>query len=159
MNETGRRHGLALLAQAEVTVPYLSPAQLVPVWQRMRASPCFRRLDARQRAWFELVEATGRRDGPAMASGANAILAKGYAGKRADWRRFAVMAGMLGYIVSGKPGTSFAFWTRHGPDVLSVDEPDLDFRLLFTLTGQPRKAAEPTHSAAVDQPLLARPGD
>ena len=44
----------ALLAQAETTVPYLSSTQLVPIWQRMRASPCFKRLDARPIATLSL---------------------------------------------------------------------------------------------------------
>jgi hypothetical protein len=128
----------ALLSQAESLVPYLSPEQLEPIWKQMESQRCFERLTPKQRDWLALVKAVGRRDAPQMASRAQHLLKMGYATERPDWGRFAVMAGMLGYIAAGKPGHSFILWANHGSKLIAMD--DVDFRLLFALAGQEPKA-------------------
>jgi hypothetical protein len=85
-----------------------------------------------------------------MASRAKHLLETGYAGERRGWGRFAVMAGMLGYIAEGRPGQSFVLWVNHGGDLVDMD--DVDFRLLLALAGRdpkapPRQGNDPLHAA------------
>jgi hypothetical protein len=41
---------------------------------------------------------------------------------------------MLGNIVRGRPGEAFLVWARHGQEIIPLDTPPADARLLLSLT-------------------------
>jgi hypothetical protein len=125
----------SLLEQAGRLVPHLAANEVEPVWQRLEAASCFPKLSQRQRAWFQLVRDISRRDAGAMADQATRVLESGYTGRQASRIRFAVMAGMLGYLARGMPDQAAALWEHYGTEVLPAANPPLEVRLLLAMAG------------------------
>ena len=44
------------------TTPHLAPGDLTSIWEAVRNSPCYSRLDAQQHAWVDYLETLARRD-------------------------------------------------------------------------------------------------
>jgi spermidine synthase len=66
---------VAVRAVSDATASYLAPAELEPVWRRVRASPCYAVMPAGVQIWADLSAALARRDAPAIAGLGAALLA------------------------------------------------------------------------------------
>jgi spermidine synthase len=135
-----------LLKLGETIVPYLSKEELEPVWKRLEGTPCFARLTDKQREWYLLVRAVGRREGERMAGHAKTILSRGWATRSVEDARYAVMAGLLGHVAKGTPGQGFMLWLQHGQRILPLES--MDARLLIGLTAAGNQPAERVASQA-----------
>jgi spermidine synthase len=141
----------AMVQLAGFLTPYLPPEELAPIWRRLEREPCFKHLTRKQRAWFDLVQAVGRRDPDAMASQAERLLDEGDAAGAAPRVRYAVLSAMLGHIVRGTPGKAWLLWAKHGSRLMPMDNPPLDARLLLALTGPESHFAKRGRKSKTDQ--------
>ena len=64
----------SMVSVAQDVNPRLPPAMALQIWRGVAASACARKLDANQRRWIELFEASARRDAELMATHALALL-------------------------------------------------------------------------------------
>jgi hypothetical protein len=64
----------AVVTISDLTSPYLPASELQPIWDRVRASPCYRTLETEQRRWIDLLSATAARDVNAVAELGDALL-------------------------------------------------------------------------------------
>jgi len=73
--ESGQGEWLAAVRSiSDATAPYLTPEELEPIWDRVRAGACYRAASAGPRAWVDLSAAIARRDAPQIARLATALL-------------------------------------------------------------------------------------
>jgi spermidine synthase len=123
----------ALIDLASATVPYLTPGELEPMWRKLEAQRCFARLSEPQRDWLGLARAIGRRDAPMMAALSRRVLERPETGGNLVRTRYAVMSGMLGHIVSAQTGQAWLLWEQFGSQVIPIQAPPLEGRLLLSL--------------------------
>ena len=90
----------SMVSVAQDANPRLAPATAVEIWRNVAASPCARKLDAEQRRWIELFEASARRDADRMAATALPILA-GRQGLRTAESEYAFFAAVTALACRG----------------------------------------------------------
>ena len=83
-----------------VSAPYLNAQDTAVVFEKIRASPCWKGLDEASRLRIALFEAVSRRDADAMSQRANALLALTDANLVPE-RGYYVMAAMTGHLARG----------------------------------------------------------
>ena len=123
----------SLIDLAAAVNPHLSPDELESVWHKLERERCFFRLVGQQREWFGLVRAVSRRDATSMATLSERILEFPETVRNPSRVRYAVMSGMLGYIVKGEPDQALSLWAKFGSNVIPIDSPTLEARFLLSL--------------------------
>jgi spermidine synthase len=58
---------MAVRSISDLTAPYLTPAELEEIWNKITSSPCYRSAGAEQKTWLDLLTAISRRDTPDIA--------------------------------------------------------------------------------------------
>lgn len=95
-------------------VPYLSPEQLEQLFQRINTPSCVRHYSSSQRDFVSLLKAVGKQDPAHMARYAENLL-KDPKAVDADLLKYALSAGMLGSLSSGKIQDAQLLWKTYGP--------------------------------------------
>lgn len=103
----------AMFNIAKVTLPYLSPQELQPMWQKIEATACVQKLSDPYLQWLSLFKAVGDRDGNSMASHATAILERPAERQDRERYRYLVAAQLLGLLHQGNPREAKAVWDAH----------------------------------------------
>ena len=118
-------HSAVRVAQA--MNPYLATDDVLPVWSRIGAAPCFRGLEDSQRRWIALFRAVAARDAEVMARHAPVLLAtqRELSGEARD---YLLMAAMAGQIANGDKRAALELWKEYGERVRHPSAPV--FRLL-----------------------------
>jgi spermidine synthase len=114
----------SLLNVARTVNPYLAPDEAAPVWARFMAAPCYGALGDFQRRWVALFAAVAARDGKGAAALAAEILDT-QADLSREAREYLMVAGMAGHLSSGDRAGALGLWTRHEPQLRSVEKPVL----------------------------------
>ena len=128
-----------MLWAAEATLAYLPDTSLRSLWSTPAWAGCgLKDMDARTRVRFELFDAVARRDAAAM-------LALGSRGAQSadadlDWRRYALLAAMLGARALGKDAEADALWKKYQPGLYKGAETPGFVRYLVHWRGGPRPA-------------------
>jgi spermidine synthase len=117
---------------AETVNPYLAPDDAAAVWTRIEASACHAALGAAQKRWIELFHAVAMRDAPRMANLAAALMEEEPT-LGGEAREYALLAGLAGYVASGRRPEALAFWRRFGEGYARSALPA--FRLLLCHAG------------------------
>jgi len=126
----GEEEGIAdFYMVASLMSAYLKPGEIDAVWKAMEAMPCGRALTQRQRTWFTLFQAVGRRDPAAMKRTAKALLLQEPNIPQGPMR-YLVASAMLGSIALGDPEGSLQIWNGYRTKLYGTGEPSLIFRLL-----------------------------
>jgi len=118
-------HGAVRVAQA--MNPYLSPDDVMVVWSRIAASPCFGSLQEFQRRWIGLFLAVAARDAPGMARLGSLLLAS-QSELGAEAREYLLMAAMAGHIANRDKPAALGLWQSQAKQIRSAATPA--FRLL-----------------------------
>ena len=112
----------SLLNVARSMNPYLAPDEAAPVWARFMAAPCHGKLRDFQRRWIALFAALATRDGKGAAALAAEILDT-QADLSRDASEYLLVAGMAGQLASNDRAAALALWSKHEPQLRSVDKP------------------------------------
>jgi len=112
----------SLLNVARSMNPYLAPDEAAPVWARFMTAPCHGKLRDFQRRWIALFAALAARDGKGAAALAAEILDT-QADLSRDAREYLLVAGMAGQLASDDRAAALALWSKHEPQIRSVDKP------------------------------------
>ena len=112
-------HGL--LDVARIVNPFLPPEEAAAVWSRIQSSACYGTLREFQKHWIALYGAVAARDAKQMAALASGLLATQGLGREA--REYLVVAGMTGYLASGRPGEARALWTGNESELRNLGRP------------------------------------
>jgi hypothetical protein len=99
-----------------VTAPNLTAQDTAVVFERIRASPCWRGLDETSRTRIALYEAVSRREAGAMSQHASALLALKDP-ELVPERGYYVLAAMTGHLARGQRMEAAAVWQQHGPSL------------------------------------------
>jgi len=107
----------ALLAQllwaAENTLAYLGPRERLELWGEAKWLGCpLSQTSAAVRERFALFEAVARRDAAGMLALGEAVL--GVKNADADWKRYALLAAMLGARTLARDADAGRLWEAHG---------------------------------------------
>jgi predicted membrane-bound spermidine synthase len=108
---------------------YLNPGDLDAVWEALEAMPCARSLTRRQRIWFALFKAVGRRDAAAMEKTAKSLLLQESNIPQGPMR-YLVASAMLGALAQGDREGALTLWNEYRLKLYDSGEPGLIFRLL-----------------------------
>jgi len=114
-------------------VPFLRPEELDRVWSVLESGSCAASFGARERAWITLYKALGRRDGEAMAKGANEILVSERFLPSVP-TNYLIVTGMLGHILQEDFSGSLQFWQEYGKRAAGADQPTRLFQLLYAMS-------------------------
>jgi spermidine synthase len=90
----------AMVSLAEDVNPRVDPENAARLWKTVAASACAKKLDAAQRRWLELFEATARRDAQGMARGGLQILDESR-GRRNASSEYAFFSAVTGVAILG----------------------------------------------------------
>jgi predicted membrane-bound spermidine synthase len=115
------------LRVAQAVNPYLAPADLEALWDRVAAGRCYRTLLEFQQRWIDLFAAVAARDAARMAElGERLLGAQPELSNEA--REYLLMAAMAGHVASGGGPRALELWRGHGERILRSASPA--FRLL-----------------------------
>jgi spermidine synthase len=114
----------SLLNVARTLNPYLDADETAPVWARITGAPCYGALRDFQRRWIALHAAVAARDGRRAAALAAEILDT-QADLSREARDYLMLAGMAGHLSAGDRAAALALWSRHEPQLRSVEKPVL----------------------------------
>jgi predicted membrane-bound spermidine synthase len=110
---------------------YLKPGELDAVWKALEAMPCSRSLTRRQRNWFALFKAVGKRDAAEMEKTAKSLLLQEPNIPQGPMR-YLVASAMLGALAQGDQEGSLQLWNEYQSRLYGSGEPSLIFRLLVS---------------------------
>lgn len=105
----------ALFNTAKVTLPYLLPQELEPVWQKIALTACVQTLPSEYLQWLSLLRAVGNRDARNMASYAASLLEHPQERKDRERYRYLAAVQLLGLLHQGKQQEALAVWEKHAP--------------------------------------------
>jgi spermidine synthase len=108
-----------LFEVAAAMVPFLAADELRPVWDKLRASPCFSRLGEPQRRWVALFAAVSERDAAKMAELAEMLLERNDAAD-APRKDYLLAAAVIGRLTLGERDRVSALWRKFAGDVVST---------------------------------------
>lgn len=110
-------------------VPYLTSSESRALWKKLDASPCAGKLPPGEKAYVDLFKAIGNRNGGRMASTALALI-ENERDISPVRLKYAVAAGMLGYLGEDKKQDAAQMWSRYQPRIPAGKEPEFLFRFL-----------------------------
>jgi spermidine synthase len=129
-----------LLWLAEVTLPHLGARQRGELWSNPRWAGCpTASMAPVVRERFALFDAVARRDAAAMLKLGEAV-ARGGEDTGADWRRYGMLAALLGARVLGKDAEADALWDALGERVLAPEKNESYVTYLRKWRGGPLSA-------------------
>ena len=102
--------------------PYLPPGEAAAVWARIMSAPCYGALREFQRRWIALFAAVAARDAASSAALAGELLAT-QADLHREAREYLVVAGMTGYLASGKAAQARAIWANYESELRGGGKP------------------------------------
>jgi len=108
---------------------YLKRGELESVWKALEKRPCARSLTPRQRNWFGLFKAVGRRDPEAMERTAKTLLSQETKLPQGPLR-YLVASAMLGSLARGDREDSLQLWEEFRSQLYGSGESKMIFRLL-----------------------------
>jgi hypothetical protein len=111
----------SLVSVAEDVIPWLDRETAMRLWATIAASPCAKKLDAAQRRWIELFEASARRDAAGMARYGLQIL-ESVRGKRNSTSEYAFFAAAHGVALQGDLPLALGLVEKSG-DWVRIDGP------------------------------------
>ncbi|HET7729785.1 MAG TPA: hypothetical protein VFK48_07120 [Usitatibacter sp.] len=117
----------AVTAVSVIAIPSLDAAAVQPFFDRMRASPCARSLDAASRRRLELLQAINARDANAMWSLSTALLEDPIEAERPFYLMSALSAGIAG----GRIAESVALRDAHLPRVPARELETIQWKLVL----------------------------
>jgi predicted membrane-bound spermidine synthase len=139
---------------ADVTTPYLTPAELAPMWDEVARRGCLKTPNIETAAWLGLVRALSNRDPRAAAGLAEALLAESRLVKsNSDLFRHAFLAATVGRIASGEPARASANWDRHAARIYREKPVPAEAQLAGALIGR----SPPAPAAGQDPAAGASP--
>jgi spermidine synthase len=117
-------------------VAQLRPQELAQMFEAWVPPRCSAMLSEQQSQWLAFYKAMGQRDGTAMASAADSLLAlaKDLDGNQ---RGLLFTSGLLGKLAEGNKQGAAAMWNTYAPAIVGNGSPSLPLRLLaaHALTG------------------------
>ncbi len=132
----------AMFRLAAYVVPHLTGPELTRLFAHVHAGGCATLAGPEAADWLALFEAAGRRDAPALAHLATALLERGADRGDAERTGYLVAAAMLGRLAQGQPQAAVALWERHVPG-WNPDTVNLPLRLLLAHARQGSVEREP----------------
>jgi hypothetical protein len=102
-------------AVADALVPYLTPKEAGTLWDRLKAAPCFAKLDDSRRDWVSLFATISERNAAGMARQAEAMLVKDGAARR----DYLLAVAVIGRLTAGERDRAVALWRQHAKGVSS----------------------------------------
>jgi predicted membrane-bound spermidine synthase len=126
------------------TSPYLPPEAATGLWSRVEATPCYQRLDDRERRPITLWKATAMRNAPSMAASGRELLERGAVLTRPEQIRLAVGLTMLGLLSQGQPQAAQSIWDAYGQDAPRANSYDLVLQWLHALSVWPHDSFTPS---------------
>jgi spermidine synthase len=111
----------SLFTVSEKLLPYLSPQELQPVWEKIAPAACISQLSERHKQWLTLLMAVGNRNAETMAFTAGTILENPVEKEKKDRYRYLVGAQLLGLLAQGKSTEAQTVWKEHAPRFVGED--------------------------------------
>ncbi len=130
------------------TGSFLPPEAATSLWSRIEATPCYLRLDDRERRPIALWKATAMRHAPSMAASGRALLEHGGVLTRPEQLRLAVGLTMLGYLGQGQQTGAQAIWEKYGKDAPKAAPYELVMQWLRALSLWPHDGFTPSAAEA-----------
>ena len=133
----------AVFRVAVEVLPQLRAEQNALLWQRLGHSACARAGPALTQRWLALYAAVGLRDGAAMLSRAQALLADAKASSDPEHFGYLVASAMLGALAHGEPQAALDVWSRYGAKRWNPNAVNVHLRLLLATAVFRAKEAPP----------------
>jgi hypothetical protein len=131
--KTGRSEDERLVTLFNVAiamVPYLSSAELEPLWNLIESGEHAKQASPRENQWRNLFKSIGRRDALEMYKNSLSLL-QVEQGIVSQAQKFLLAAGMTGALAQGDKNASYRLWQEFNIRTFRGNEPDLLFRLLL----------------------------
>jgi len=129
--------GNAVSEVVSLSAPFLERADVAIVFEKIRASACWKSLGADTRHRILLLEAINNRDPDAMRAEGEALLERLPPAAEAG-RRIALSAAVTGHLMKGTKEEARALWKQHAPLLLPATRQTFQMRLLEGhLAGRP----------------------
>lgn len=120
-----------LLTFAEMTVPFLSSAELDAMWNTMQANTCKGLESADRVAWLQLVRDVSARHARAMLAGARKLLSATENTENGRRKRYLVTVAMTAALANDDAATAKSVWRTHGSSLMANGNPPIELRLLI----------------------------
>jgi spermidine synthase len=109
---------------------YLTPRELVAIWQQLQRSTCMMAQSPLVQTAVKLQLAIAVHDAPAMSTNATELL-KAKPDVTPEQHEYLLMADMLANITQGKPAAAYALWRKYQSSVYKDYRPALYARLIL----------------------------
>lgn len=124
-----------LVQIANLTLPYLQPAELEPFWQGLETSSCASHWGPLEHQWVALFRAVSRRDGETMSQIAGQLLEASEPGSSAVRTEYLLATAALGHLVQGRASDAARLWDSYGDYASGAIIGPVGLRLLRALSG------------------------
>ncbi|MDH4235042.1 MAG: hypothetical protein OEV15_07910, partial [Gallionella sp.] len=118
-----------LLNFAFEALPYLRPAENAQLMRSIGGYACVTKLGGQERAWLELLDAVGQRNGHGMVESVNALVAAGL-GNTPARKRYLLATGMLGNLSLNRTADALSLWQALAPQVYGNSAPLLTMQIM-----------------------------